>query len=272
MLKVIAGLWIGSHLSDLEQVCIQSFLDFGHRFVLYGYEKIENAPKGTELRDAREVFDSGEILRHRKSGSPALHSDLFRYQLCAKTDFVYVDLDMLALRPFDMADDYILGWQDSASINGAVLGLPNGSELLEQLKSYTGESFGYPPYLGKNRQLERWIKSIFQRGPIHDWPWGSLGPKLLTYHAQKTGEAKHAAEIDAFYPISFGQTAQLLEPNALDYADLGTNSYAVHLWASRLRQIQAKDHGGAIPPDSFLAKAIKRHPFQTERTAHSFSA
>ena len=40
---------------------------------------LEGLPPGVELRDANEILSTQRIVTHRKSGSVALFSDLFRY-------------------------------------------------------------------------------------------------------------------------------------------------------------------------------------------------
>lgn len=44
-LPIIQSLWIGNPLSNLEKLCIQSFLDHGHKFHLYTYADIGGIPK-----------------------------------------------------------------------------------------------------------------------------------------------------------------------------------------------------------------------------------
>ena len=39
-LPIIQSLWIGQRLSDLERLCIRSFLQKGHPFHLYTYNEI----------------------------------------------------------------------------------------------------------------------------------------------------------------------------------------------------------------------------------------
>ena len=48
--NIIQSLWIGNNLSDMEQLCIQSFLDNGHEYHLYVYEPIQNIPHGSLLK------------------------------------------------------------------------------------------------------------------------------------------------------------------------------------------------------------------------------
>ncbi|MCB1400852.1 MAG: hypothetical protein KDJ82_13910, partial [Rhodobacteraceae bacterium] len=77
----IAMLWIGGSLSFLERLCVQSFLDAGHEVRLYSYDPVGNVPEGTVLADARDVLAGPPFLRHARTNSVTLHSDLFRLHL-----------------------------------------------------------------------------------------------------------------------------------------------------------------------------------------------
>lgn len=49
-LPVIASFWYGSDLSWLEAVCIKSYLDRGHQFVLYTAGTLTGIPEGTDFQ------------------------------------------------------------------------------------------------------------------------------------------------------------------------------------------------------------------------------
>ena len=98
----ISSLWIGGALSFLEQLCLRSFVDAGHAVRLYAYEPIPNVPDGVEIADARPVLSQDGFLRHGRTGSPALHSDLFRYHLLAQCDrTIWADTDAYCVRRFE---------------------------------------------------------------------------------------------------------------------------------------------------------------------------
>ena len=41
----IYSLWMGGKLSELEIMSINSFLDKGHKYILYAYEYLKNVPE-----------------------------------------------------------------------------------------------------------------------------------------------------------------------------------------------------------------------------------
>ena len=80
-LPIVASLWIGGSLSYIEQVCLKSFVDHGHRTILYTYGEVGGVPEGVEVIDANLIFPNDNFIRHAKSGSPAVHADAFRYRM-----------------------------------------------------------------------------------------------------------------------------------------------------------------------------------------------
>lgn len=255
MMRDVASLWIGSRLGEIELASIRSFQRLGHSFTLYSYNPIENVPNGTIQKDARDVFDAGRIIRHKRTGSPALHSDLFRYRLLEKTDYIWVDLDIIALRTFDFTSDFVFGFQDDTLVDGAVLCLPSGSAVLKQLLRYDADTKSAPPNLRGSKKARYQIRNFIAGGlPIDRWPWGSLGPTLLTSILQETGEIEHAMPVSAFYSVSPDKVAVFAEPKGWDVSQAPPSAYAVHLWGKFLRDYVSKNHSNVFPKDSFVAR------------------
>lgn len=100
MLPTIQSLWVGDPLSNLEKLCIRSFLDNGHEFHLYVYDDVQGIPAGATVKDANEIIPSREIFYTRKK-YVAPFSDWFRYALLAKRGGVWVDMDTICIKPFD---------------------------------------------------------------------------------------------------------------------------------------------------------------------------
>ena len=95
----IGMLWMEGPLSFLEQLCIVSFRDAGHHVVLYTYGDVTGIPDGIEVADAATVLPRHDFLQHERTGSPALHSDLFRYHLLAgNPDMIWADTDAYCVR------------------------------------------------------------------------------------------------------------------------------------------------------------------------------
>lgn len=257
MLKDVASLWIGTRLGEVELASIRSFRRQGHDYTLFAYEPLENCPDDVTVRDAREIYDCGRIMRHHKTGSPTLHSDIFRYAMIRETDFVWVDLDVIALRPFDFPSDYIFGYEDHQTVNNAVLKLPHGSPALEGLCAIDHTTTGCPPHLSGLRKRKYQLRDFLAGGlSISRWPWGSIGPKLLTRELQASGEISHARPTSAFYSLSLSELGRVADPDGYHVSDAPPDAWSLHLWSSGLKRYVDKNFGGDFPKTSFVSKVL----------------
>ena len=101
---VIQGLWFGESLTNLERLCMKSFMDNGHEFHLYVYDELQDIPQGVIVKDANEIVPRTRIKEFRWFAG---FSDFFRYMLLAKKGGWYVDMDVICLRPLDFSSEYV---------------------------------------------------------------------------------------------------------------------------------------------------------------------
>lgn len=258
-MKNIASLWIGNTLGVIERSSIKSFLRQGHNFTLYTYSTVEGIPDGVEIRDASEVYPCETIVHHKKTGSPALHSDLFRYALMEKSNTVWVDLDIVALKKFDFSTDWVIGFESEAHsfVGSAVLQLPESSKTLQAAKKIDEKTRGLPPTLTRSQRIRYFFKSLYYGSlTIDRWPYGSVGPALLTHYLKHFNELSHVMPQDVFYSITLDRVHDILTPGAMSLQSLPENVYAIHLWGKQLRNCLEKDFHNKIPKGSLLSEII----------------
>ncbi len=249
-------LWVGPSLGRIELLSIASFLSAGHKVKLHTYGGIANAPRQVETCDAALLmpFAEAEALRHRKTGSFALASDLFRYRLMAAGAGLWSDTDMVCLRPVDLAGSHIYGWESKRNINGALLYLAKDSPLLADLLNSFRASY-VPPWLSLKRALPFHAKRLLRQGfgPA-DLPWGAFGPRALTHLARRHGLAGQAQVREAFYPLPLRDALRIFEPGfVLPETDM-QKAYAIHLWNEALGTLKAT----TPPPGSVLLDLCRR--------------
>lgn len=257
----IAALWIGGDLSYLEQLCLKSFLDAGHHLTLYSYAPIGNAPEGVEHADAAAILARAGVLRHGRTSSPALHSDLFRYHLLARCDrTIWADTDAYCLRPFRSATGHFFAWESDRLINGGVLGLPRDSAALARLIDFTADDHAIPLWYDDAYRAE--LEAARDAGrPVHagDMPWGVWGPHALTHFLVQTGEARHALPAAALYPVPYRDRRLLTRPGA-DLSGLITaETRSIHFYGRRIRARLVEKFGGLPPPRSLIGQLLKKH-------------
>jgi len=137
--KTVHGLWIGSTLSSLELLTIQSFIDNGHEFHLWLYYQMATPlPSGTVVKDARNVLPSERIFRYKYSdqfghgkGSLAGFSDIFRYKLLHDYGGWWVDMDVTCLKPLDFPSTYVFRPHHDMPVVGNIMKCPPRSELMQ---------------------------------------------------------------------------------------------------------------------------------------------
>ncbi|MCB2115387.1 MAG: hypothetical protein KDE00_03595 [Rhodobacteraceae bacterium] len=257
----IAALWIGGPLSFLEQLCLKSFVDAGHDVRLYAYESIPNVPGGIEIADARDVLPNEGFLRHGRTGSPALHSDLFRYHLLAKNDrVIWADTDAYCVKPFTTKTGHFFAWESEEGVNGGVLGLPRDSEALGLLLDFTADEYAIPEWYGESYRAELEAKKAAGT-PVHagEMPWGVWGPHALTHFLKKTGEIRYALPRAALYPFEYKDRKLMLRPG-LDPAPYVTDeTYSIHFYGRRMRARIVQKHDGVPRPRSLVGQLLKKH-------------
>jgi hypothetical protein len=83
--NVIQALWIGARLGLIEQLSLASFLHHGHEVHLYLYAPCEGIPRGTTVRDGRDILPEEEIFFYGSGygkGSPSAFSTSFAMPSC----------------------------------------------------------------------------------------------------------------------------------------------------------------------------------------------
>lgn len=265
-LSTIAALWIEGPLSFLEQLCLKSFLDNGHKVVLYHYGPLENVPNGIDLADATEILPQKDFLTHERTGSPALHSDLFRYKMLQKSsNTIWADTDAYCMKPFETFTGHFYGWESNSHINGGVLGLPSDSDTLKALLDFTSDEFAIPQYYGEEYAQE--LEEKKRAGnPVHasEMPWGVWGPHAVTHFLHETGEARHAFAQEVLYPFTFKERGKMLKRNFDVSSWVTENTVSVHLYGRRMRTRLVEREGGAPHRKSFLGSLLKKHDINPE--------
>jgi hypothetical protein len=257
----IAALWIGGPLSFLEQLCLVSFVHAGHHTVLYTYETVPNVPSGIEVRDAGEILPLRGFLKHERTGSPALHSDLFRYHLLAKRDrTIWADTDAYCVKPFATASGHFYGWESKKHVNGGVLGFPQDSETLGRLLAYTADEFAIPSWYGPEYEAE--LRAKAEAGtPVHasEQPWGVWGPHAITHFLQETGEVRHALPRVALYPVAYKDRRLILRPGWDEGEVVTDETFSIHFYGRRMRRRVVSHENGIPRPRSLFGRLLKKH-------------
>src|SRR6185369_1712606 len=212
------------------------FLHHGHEFHLYLNGACEGTPPGTTTRNCREILPNDPVHRFQKGygrGSPALFSDLFRFALLLQQGGWWVDLDVIAMKPFKFAGDYVLGMARGSRghprVAAGVIHVPRESELMRRCLDSL-----------RNMDLLR-------------ARWGETGPSLLGRMTAGMGMEEAMQPPEVFYPIDAPDFWRCIRPRqALPDAT------AVHLWAQLWRHY-AINPDGQFSETSMYEQLIARY-------------
>jgi len=136
--EIIHTLWIGDHLSAMEQLTLSSFHHFGFEVYLWTYSKTLTAPLGITIKDASEIIPNESIFSYHNSnkyghgkGSLSGFSDIFRYKLLYLHGGIWVDMDVTCLQRFTISTPYFFRFHKQIGLVGNILKSPPGSPLMD---------------------------------------------------------------------------------------------------------------------------------------------
>lgn len=244
-MALFQSFWHGE-TTPYERMCMKSFLDHGHEYVLYAYEPLQ-VPSGVEVRDANEILPSSRIFLYSSGdgvGSVSGFSNLFRYRLLAERGGWWVDTDVVCLSAAVPTSDIFLGWESDRLIGSAILKLPRGHVFARQL-----------------------YEAADKAGT--DVAWGEIGPHLIT---RTCGPEllQHVAAKELAYPIPSLKALQTLLPERTEQIRRQVEHLPfLHLWNEIFRR--AVVFKWMRPPaKSFVGELFEAHKVEFA-SCHGYS-
>jgi len=250
-LPVIQSLWIGKCLSEMERLCINSFLLQGHPFHLYTYDQVAGIPAGVETKDASAVISPDLVFKNQNRASYSGFSNLFRYKLLLEKGGYWVDTDLVCLKPFLNSGDYVFAAERK---------LPEKPEFWTRVLP----RFFFPEETFTTEKVCSCIIKVPPGSAIMDFcfreaakvepenlKWGQTGPFLLTKAVKKFKLQSHILGPELFCPVDWWDWRQFLD--ASPNPDQLNNAQAVHLWHEMWRKNNI-DLSGQFPETSLYEK------------------
>lgn len=241
--KIVQGLWIGKSLSLMEQLSIKSFLAHGHEYHLYMYEKIRNVPKGVVIKDANKILPKHRIFKYKhglSKGGYGGFANLFRLKLLLDNGGMWVDLDVICLKPFNFKKKYVFSSEKTqegkVKIHNGIMKAPKGSKFI--------------------RTCYKKAKKMDARDLLHC----QNGSDLLTSNINEFNLQSFIVPLNTFCPINYWDFKKLIEPNFS--FKIPKETYAIHLWNEKWRREIKKE--GTI---SYMKKTI--YKLSAELKKHS---
>jgi hypothetical protein len=253
----VQSLWIGQELSPLEILCIRSFLSNGHDFHLYVYDVPRNVPDRVVLRDANSVITSDLIGRFKyiMTDSVSPFSNVFRYKLLYDRGGMWVDMDVVCLNGFNIAEEYLF---------------PKVSTLF-MLGGDTKHVDSWCISVPKQSELMRYCYDKAMSMIDSQTPWGTLGPLLLQEAVERLGLQKYAST--RFFPVGWRRPDLLTQDKLITriyWAVFSRSSLAIHLYNEGWRYAGLDRHG-IYDRDSIIEKLKRRYDVDSSSRAEGWS-
>lgn len=238
--------WAYGKLSKLETLSITSFVKQGYEVNLWTYGDMPNAPKGSIVKDAREILDEKYVFLNQR-GSYAGFSDLFRYAVLSSIGGLYSDTDVIALKPASELPTEPFLVTERAGQKKNLKNFIRRLLKLEKQDRINGNII-YNPHPVEGDLIDL-AYAYSLRFPKSDVKWSEIGPSLLT--AIVNIHSNHGFVIqgpDFSNPISYSFCPdKLLTPNI----KMPSTSFFLHCYNEKWRRA-GKDKNDEYPVNSIL--------------------
>jgi hypothetical protein len=241
--KIVQSFWTGK-ITNMERLCMQSYIDNGHEFHLYTYEPQDAAlfaPAGVRIFDANDIVPKP---RSADFDNPQQFADYFRYLLLYEKGGWWMDMDAICLRKFDFDAEYVFALAPSGGfyIYNGFIKVPPKSDVMRYC-------------------VERTLPLTQQR--LSGLSFQDLGPSLITDAIRQYDLSRYVLPGDTFDPVHWYRAEQIVDPNVA--WDL-SQSYTVHLfhamWNNGHEAFNYKispDTDGVFPPECLYEQLKRRY-------------
>ena len=259
MIPDIVTFWHGP-LDRLRQTCLKSQLAAGHKVIVYSFDAIPNLPDGVYHAAAEAILPHAFAAKLRppqpdgswRDWTTLQFSDFFRMRLMGRGAGLWLDADVLLLKPveLDPAKPYF-AWERPRQLGNSVLYLPSGDPIVAAFEKLMQQDELRPEWLSLKHRLTllaRRLRGGSNRVP--DLRVAIYGPAALTALANRTGSSRDALPKRSFYAVH-ADAKHFFEPG--DFSALIADPGVIGL------HVSPKGRGNSVPvPGSLYAWAVER--------------
>jgi hypothetical protein len=221
MLPEIVTFWHGP-LDALRLTCLRSQVAAGHKVTVYSFEPIAGLPGGVGNAEAEAILPrafSEKLRPPQPDGSwrdwtILQFSDFFRMRLMARGAGLWLDADVLLLKPVEIdATRPFFAWERPRQLGNTVLYLPAGDPIVTAFASLMQQDELTPDWLALRHRLTFALRRL--RGGsnrLSDIRVAIFGPAALTALARRAGELHYALPRKSFYVVH-AEPKRFFEPS-----------------------------------------------------------
>jgi hypothetical protein len=206
----VVTFWHGP-LDALRLTCLRSQVAAGHKVTVYSFDPLAGLPDGVGNAEAEAILPHAFSERLRppqpdgswRDWTVLQFSDFFRMRLMAEGAGLWLDADVLLLRPveIDQTRPYF-AWERARQLGNSVLYLPPGDPIVVAFENLIEQKELTPDWLAMRHRLtfalQRWRG---RSSRLSDIRIAIFGPAALTALARRAGELHHALPKKSFYAV-----------------------------------------------------------------------
>src|SRR5581483_4489356 len=255
----VVTFWHGP-LDALRRLCLRSQVAAGHKVTVYSFEPLAQLPDGVGNAEAEAILPHSFAERLRPTGPDGVwrdwttlqFSDFFRMRLMAQRAGLWLDADVLLLKPveIDPAKPFF-AWERPRQIGNSVLYLPPDDPIVRAFQDLMEQEELTPDWLSLRHRITFALRRL--RGGsnrLSDIRVAIYGPPALTALAHRAGSAREALPKRSFYAVH-AEPRRFFEPS--DFSALIGDPQILGL------HISPKGRGSQPPiPGSLYAWAEER--------------
>lgn len=206
----VVTFWHGP-LDALRLTCLRSQIAAGHKVTVYSFDPLPGLPDGVGNAEAEAILPHAFSERLRppqpdgswRDWTVLQFSDFFRMRLMAESAGLWLDADVLLLKPveIDLTKPYF-AWERPRQLGNSVLYLPSDDAIVMAVENLIEQEELTPDWLALRHRLTFAIRRLRGgSGRLSDIRVAIYGPAALTALARRTGELHHALPKKSFYAV-----------------------------------------------------------------------
>jgi hypothetical protein len=205
----VVTFWYGP-LDAVRRLCLKSQVEAGHKVTVYSFEPLAQLPDGVDNAEAEAIlpYAFSERLRPAEPDGAWIDwtmlqfSDFFRMRLMARNAGLWLDADVLLLKPveIDPAKPYF-AWERPSQLGNSVLYLPSADPIVAAFTALMAQDTLTPDWLARRHRLRFALRRLFGARRPSDVRLAIYGPPALTALAERAGEAHYALPKKSFYSV-----------------------------------------------------------------------
>jgi hypothetical protein len=209
MVPDVVTFWHGP-LDALRLLCLRSQVAAGHKVTVYSFEPLAELPDGVGNAEAEAILPHSfsEKLRPPepdgtwRDWTTLQFSDFFRMRLMAQSAGLWLDADVLLLKPVEIDPAKpCFAWERPRQLGNSVLYLPSGDPIVAAFASLMRQDELTPDWLALRHRLIFGLRKLRGSKRLSDVRVAIYGPAALTALARRAGELRYAWPKKSFYAV-----------------------------------------------------------------------